>query len=199
LAIGGVHLVVGLLVAGLQIGNDWWPKFTVCDRADTLRPEPVREVGHMRSAVSMRVAAFAAFSMMLLPGGGMAQTYLVHRVEAGSAKGYEDIHISKAALAGQQVRIWTAMLLNPDCSPAGTMTTQILEQPRHGQVSISDGQIYPSFVPPNPRAACNAHRAPGKQAFYTPDARFHGHDKLVLQNATSEGRMRRIIVDVDVR
>lgn len=135
---------------------------------------------------------------MFLSSGGTAQTYLVRKVPT-TTKGYDEVHLSKAAIAGQKVRIWAATLLNPDCTSAGTMTTQIIDQPRHGQVTISDEQFYPNYVAPNPRAACDAQKSPGKQAFYTAEAGFHGHDKLAINNATSEGKIRRITFDIDVR
>jgi hypothetical protein len=128
-----------------------------------------------------------------------AQTYVVRRMPAASVKGYADVHIAKAALPGQQVRLWWATLLNADCTPAGTMETQVVEEPRHGKLLLSDDPVYPNFVAPNPRASCDDRKALGKQAFYTPDRDYHGHDKAVLTNATSEGRVRRIIIDIDVR
>jgi hypothetical protein len=152
----------------------------------------------VRSVLAMRRAVLVAMSIMIVPVAGVTQTYLVQRVGPGSAKGYQDVHISKAAIAGQQVRVWWATALNPDCTAAATMTTDILDQPRHGRISLSDDPFYPNFTPPNPRAACDTIKSPGRQAFYTADAGFHGHDKLVLRNATSEGRMRRIVVDIDV-
>lgn len=143
--------------------------------------------------------ALALLSVVLVAGHAAAQTYTVRRIGPAATKGYEDVHISKAAIAGQQVRLWAATLLNADCTPAGTMTTRILAQPHHGRATISDDQFYPTYIAPNPRAACDARKAPGKQAFYTADPAFHGHDKLILQNATSEGWMRRIIIDIDIR
>jgi hypothetical protein len=147
----------------------------------------------------MLIVAGTALATALLSSNGTAQTYLVRKVGTTALKGYDEVHISKAAIAGQKVRIWSATLLNPDCTAAGTMTTQVVDQPRHGQVTISDEQFYPNYVPPNPRASCDAQKSPGKQAFYTAEAGFHGHDKLAIKNATSEGRIRRIIVDIDVR
>ncbi|MCI4591014.1 hypothetical protein MOK15_13050 [Sphingobium sp. BYY-5] len=160
---------------------------------------PTGRLFMMRPATCLHIIAGTILAATLLPSSGTAQTYLVRKVGSTSPKGYDDVHISKAAIAGQQVRIWWATLLNPDCTAAGTMTTQILDQPRHGQVRISDDLFYPNFVQPNPRASCDRQKSPGKQAFYTADAGFHGHDKLVINNATSEGRIRRIIVDIDVR
>jgi hypothetical protein len=157
------------------------------------------EDGGMKCAHPKFGMASAMLALCVLAEGATAQTYMVRRVDPASAKGFDEVHISKAAVAGQQIRIWWATLLNADCTAAGTMTTQILSPPRHGQASVSDDAFYPNFVAPNPRASCDAQKAPGKQAFYTPDGDFHGHDKLVIQNATSEGRIRRITVDIDVR
>jgi hypothetical protein len=149
---------------------------------------------------AFRVAPlFCILLIALCPAGVAAQTYVVHRMSSGPAKGYADVHIAKAALAGQQVRLWWATLLNPDCTAAGTMETQVVGRPRHGTLLLSDDPVYPDFVAPNPRAACDDRKVPGKQAFYTPDRDYHGHDKVVLTNATSEGRVRRIVVDIDVR
>lgn len=132
------------------------------------------------------------------PAAILAQTYIVQPVRTGPVKGSADVHLSKAALAGHEVRVWASSLLNADCTPAGTMETAIVDQPRHGKVTISDEPFYPNFAEPNPRVVCDARKAPGKQAFYTSDPDFHGHDKIVLQNATSEGRMRRVTIDVMV-
>jgi hypothetical protein len=146
----------------------------------------------------MRAGLAAILSLILVSVAG-AQTYVVRRLPSGGAQGYGDVHISKAALSGQQVRVWWATLLNPDCTAAGTLTTQLVQPPKHGTLSLSDEGFFPDFQPPNPRAACDTRKSPGKQAFYTSVDGFHGRDKLVLQNATSEGRVRRITIDIDVR
>ena len=130
---------------------------------------------------------------------GRADTYVVHRIASSPQPGYADAHVAKAVLPSERTRVWWAMMLNPDCSLAGTMTTEIVEQPRHGQATVTDDPFFPNYVAPNPRAVCDSQKALGKEAFYTADAGFKGHDKLVLRNATSEGRIRRIIIDIDVR
>lgn len=142
---------------------------------------------------------FLALLLAAIPAGAPAQTYTVRRVGTVTSRGYDDVRVSKAALAGQQIRVWWASLLNPDCTPAGTMTTRIVEPPHHGTVTISDDPFFPNFVEPNPRTACDTKRAPGKQAFYTAAPDYHGHDRAVLENATSEGRIRRIVIDLEVR
>ena len=140
------------------------------------------------------ILALAALS---IAAPAAAQTFVFHQVQP--AKGFSDVHVSKAAAPGQQVRIWYATMLNPDCTAMGSMSAQIIEQPQHGQAIVSDGSFYPTFLPPNPRAVCNSRRVPGKEAYYTSAANFRGRDRVVIRNATSEGRMRNVIVDIDVR
>lgn len=135
----------------------------------------------------------------VLSAAAAAQTFVVRRVDEAPVKGYHDVHLSRAVLPGEKARVWFATLTNPDCSPAGTMTTQIVNPPLHGHADISTDKVFPNFVAPNPRVICDTQKVDGVQAFYTADAGFHGHDKLVLQNATSEGRVRRVLVDIDVR
>lgn len=157
-------------------------------------------VTYRRRATGVRMSRIVLAAVLALGGSTVlgAQTYVVHRL-APNPEGYGQVRIEKAALPGQEVRVWWAMTLNPDCTPGAAMTAQIVQPPRHGTARLSDDPFYPNFVAPNPRAACDAKPAPGKQAFYTAEAGFHGHDKFVLQNATSEGRIRKITVDVDVR
>ena len=126
-------------------------------------------------------------------------TFRVTRLPTEPPKGFAEVRISKAAQAGQEIRVWYAQMLDPDCSAHGTMTSEIVEQPKHGQARLSDEPFFGTFPPGNQRAVCNLKKSPGEQAFYTATADFHGHDKLVMQNSTSEGRIRKIVVDIDVR
>lgn len=129
----------------------------------------------------------------------VAQTFEVRQVAPASPlKGARTIHLSKVSL-GQKIRLWSATMINPDCTASGTIVSQILDTPRHGHADISDESFYPNFTPPNPRVACDRQKVPGKVIFYTPDADFHGHDRVVFENANSDGIVRRIIADIDVR
>lgn len=146
---------------------------------------------------SFRLALGTA--VLTFPTLATAQTYVIQRVAPETNKGFSDVHVSKAAAPGEQVRIWWATMLNPDCTPQGTMKAEIIDAPRHGRATVDDGDFYPNYVSPNPRAICDAHKVPGKQAFYTASDGYRGHDRVVIRNATSEGRIRNIIVDIAVR
>ncbi len=145
----------------------------------------------------MRRVLHPAFLLAALsPLTAAAQTYVVHRLRAGPAPGEATVHLNRAALAGQTIRIWAATLTNPDCTAAGTMTTQVLDEPRHGEVSLSDEPFFPSFTAPNPRAVCDTRKVPGRQAFYTAAPGFHGHEKVELRNSTSDWIIRKVVIDI---
>jgi hypothetical protein len=146
----------------------------------------------------MRIAhALLCAGLMAAPA--LAADYTVKVVPPDPPKGFEQDHISKAALPGEEIRLWAAQLLTPDCEQQGTMQTDILEAPKHGQARVSDDPFFGNFPPLNVRYVCNRKKSPGKQVFYVADADYHGHDKVVFQNATSEGRIRKWVVDIDVR
>ena len=114
-------------------------------------------------------------------------------------KGFEEDHISKAGLAGEEIRIWSAQMLDPDCSAHGAMQTVIIQPPKHGQARISEDPFFGNFPQGNVRYQCNTKKSPCRQVFYTSEPSFHGRDKVVFQNATSEGRIRKWIVDIDMK
>lgn len=114
-------------------------------------------------------------------------------------KGFETEHISKAALPGKEIRLWFAQNLDPDCSAHGEMQTDILEGPKHGQARVSSDGFFGNFPPANVRYHCNTVKSPGKQVFYASADDFHGHDKVVFQNSTVDGRIRKWVVDINVR
>ena len=136
---------------------------------------------------------------LALPAFAAAADVTVRVLPPEAQKGFDTQHISKAALAGQEIRLWYAQMLDPDCAATGAMQTDIMEPPKHGQTRISEEPFFGSFPPNNVRSACNAKKSPGKQLFYVAEAGYHGHDKVVFQNSTSDGRIRKWVVDVDVR
>ncbi len=140
----------------------------------------------------------AVVSIAIAAQGALAQTYIVQRVPSAPPQGVQAIRLSKETMAGQKIRLWSAVLLNPDCTPSGTITSSVIDSPRHGQLDIVDAPTFPNYLPPNPRVACDRKAVPGKQVFYTPAADFHGRDRMVFQNATSDGYVRRFTVDVRV-
>jgi hypothetical protein len=135
--------------------------------------------------------------------GGLAHAqsrdYLVTVKPVSAPKGFEKVKLSKAALGSSQILLWRNAAINPDCTEVPGVSLSILRQPEHGKATVSDGDVYVAYPPANPRSACNSRKVPGHEAFYQADAGFSGHDRLVLQGASPEGRVREITVDIDVR
>lgn len=137
----------------------------------------------------------------VLAGAALAQSgdFRVTIEPLERPKGFDKIKVSKAAVGAAEILLWQNTAINPDCSAAPPPTLTVLEPPAHGSVRISDEPFFFTFPTNNPRSACNRQRVPGHQAFYTADAGYAGHDKLVLQGAQATGSVRRIMVDIDVR
>jgi hypothetical protein len=139
---------------------------------------------------------------VMATGAASAQErrYVVSVNPVARSQGYEKLSISKAAIGATPIRLWANAAIDPDCSPhVPGATLTILEPPAHGAATISDEPYYVAYPPANPRSACNTRKIPGHQAFYTAQAGFTGHDKLVLEGASGDGRVRRITVNIDVR
>jgi hypothetical protein len=128
-----------------------------------------------------------------------ATDYYVSVRPAARPEGYDKVQVSKAALGSNPIRLWQNTSIDPDCAPAGKVTLTVIKPPEHGQVTISTEPFFYAFPKANPRSACNDKKVPGNRAFYTANAGYIGPDHLVLQGSSSEGYVRRIAVDIDVR
>lgn len=149
-----------------------------------------------------RRAVFAALAVASFCGAAAAQaeSYVVSVRRADAPKGFQKVHVSKAAIGGSEIRIWANAAINPDCTaiePGPTL--RILSGPEHGIARLSDDPLYLAFPPANPRSSCNHQKIPAHAAYYVAYAGFAGHDKVVLQGASPDGRVREITVDIDVR
>ena len=147
----------------------------------------------------MRAFIIGLLGLAAMPAIAAAADVTVRLLPPEAQKGFETEHVSKAALPGKEIRLWYAQTLDPDCTAHGDMQTDIMEPPKHGQTRISDEPFFGSFPPNNVRYVCNTKKSPGKQVFYVAEADFHGHDKVVFQNSTPDGRIRKWVVDIDVR
>ena len=155
-----------------------------------------------RKTSIVAVAVLAVLAAWAAAPAAWTQTrhYAVTIQPLRPAKGFETVRLSKAALGEAPILLWENTAIDPDCKahdPAPTLT--LLQPPAHGTVRISDEPFYFAYPAGNPRSACNGQKIPGHQAFYTAAAGYRGRDKLVLQGASPEGRVREIHVEVEVR
>jgi hypothetical protein len=134
-------------------------------------------------------------------GAAAAQTsqYVVTVQKAAPAKAFDKLRIEKAALGSTEIVLWANTQLDPDCKEHPGATLSALQQPAHGTLRIVHEDGYAAFPATNPRAACNQRKVPMNHAYYAANPGYTGHDKVVLQGSSSEGRIREITVDILVR
>ena len=88
--------------------------------------------------------------------------------------------------------------LNPDCSSAGFATVRVLEQPKHGKITIDNGTGFSNFPQQNVRFECNKRRSDGVVLTYQPEAGFTGPDSINIDTIYANGssQQRRYAIDV---
>ena len=150
----------------------------------------------------LKMLAIGGLSALVLCGvaGAQQRQYLVTVTPGGQQdKAYQKINVSKAAIGSSQIVIWGGAAIDPDCSQHPGATLTVLEQPTHGAVRVVEEPVYVTFPPGNPRAVCNNRKVPGRHVYYTANAGYTGHDKVVLEGASEDGHVRHVTIDVDVR
>jgi hypothetical protein len=143
--------------------------------------------------IGLAVAVFGA-------GVASAQTsdYVV-TLRKAPEKAFEKIRIEKAALGSAEITVWGNTELDPDCTEHPGATLTALQQPEHGVLRVVHEQGYTTYPPANPRSVCNNRKTPMNRAYYVANPGYKGHDKVILQGSSSEGRVREITVDILVR
>jgi hypothetical protein len=152
----------------------------------------------------MKFSVLVAAGLTALVLGGVAtaqqRQYLVTVNPASQPnKGYQKISVSRAAIGNAQIVIWGGAAIDPDCSAHPGSTLTVLEQPSHGEVKVVEEPMFIAFPASNPRSACNSQKVPGRKVYYTANAGYSGHDKVVLEGASEDGHVRRVTIDVNVR
>lgn len=110
----------------------------------------------------------------------------------------QKVRVSKAVIGSAQIVIWGGAAIDPDCSPHPGSTLAVVEPPAHGAVKVVEEGIYVAFPPANPRSACNNRKVPGRKVYYTANNGYSGRDKVVLQGASDDGRVRNVTIDINV-
>ncbi|MDG6093795.1 hypothetical protein LOC54_01490 [Acetobacter sp. AN02] len=95
-----------------------------------------------------------------------------------------------ASVGGRSVVLTNAVLVNPDCSSAGTAHFTITRQPQHGTLKIESGEYYPSYPSSDPnRYACNVRKHPGILVRYIPQPGYTGEDFTAISAIAPSGNM----------
>ncbi|NHO32215.1 hypothetical protein [Acetobacter fallax] len=94
-----------------------------------------------------------------------------------------------SSIGGRPVPLQSIVILEPDCTPAGTAIIQVQTPPAHGQITTETGNYYPSYpASDSQRYACNLKKRAGVAAIYTPEPGFHGVVFATLQVTGPLGR-----------
>jgi hypothetical protein len=83
---------------------------------------------------------------------------------------------AKTAVAGQPIRLNHFAQVNPDCSVRGVTQVRILQQPRHGRVSMTRATDFAAFR--GDFARCSSRQVPGTTLSYTARPGFVGTDTV---------------------
>lgn len=106
---------------------------------------------------------------------------------------------ARVAIPGKPLILTGLALVNPDCSPLGTITIRVLEAPEHGRVTISSSHFFPSYPASNPRSRCNTRRVSGTQAVYLAQRGYTGPDRVVLEAIAPSGGYARRMFRIEVK
>jgi len=151
--------------------------------------------------MASRVSLACGLAVLAFCGTAAAQErqYTVTvRPAVHASNGIQKISVSRAAVGSSQIVIWGGAAIDPDCSPHPGSTLAVVTQPAHGEVKVVEEPIYVAFPPGNPRSACNSKKVPGRHVYYTASPGYSGHDRVVLEGASEDGRVRRVTVNVNV-
>ena len=137
-------------------------------------------------------------------GRGLVQAALIAAALAGAApaalaQAVTSSRFYRVVARGQRVKISSIATLDPDCRSQGRVTINLIEAPRGGEVGVSYGSDFVTYVPPNPRAACNSRRVPATLLFYRANADFVGNDTFAIEDVGPNGVAQTARFSITVR
>lgn len=107
--------------------------------------------------------------------------------------------VSRAAAAGQQVRVGFLTNINPDCSSTPFAMVRIVEEPKHGKATLKDDTGFTNFAKDNPRFECNKQRSDGTALLYRGDEGYTGADSVTVETVYVDGRETSSHYSIDVK
>jgi transglutaminase-like putative cysteine protease len=109
------------------------------------------------------------------------------------------IDLKRAVAAGGKLRLDFLYSINPDCTSIGFATVRVVEQPRHGRLTVDNGTGFTNFPASNPRAECNKRRSDGVVVVYEPEPGYFGADSLDFDAIFASGSLSKRHYAIDVR
>src|SRR5947208_1032360 len=116
-----------------------------------------------------------AFAFCLAAAAALAQEPPAASVAPTMPK---PIKVIRFVPAGEEWSVGTLASLYPDCSSRGRIVARVTDKPRHGEVTSTDGDVFPNMASNSPLAVCNSKRSPGLTIRYRSEADFVGEDSM---------------------
>jgi hypothetical protein len=109
------------------------------------------------------------------------------------------VEISRVVAADQDRRLDFLYSINPDCTSIGYATVRIVEQPKHGTITIENSTGFTNFPAANLRAECNKRRSDGVVIIYKPEAGYTGPDSTDFDAIFATGNLSKRHYTIEVR
>ena len=98
--------------------------------------------------------------------------------------------VARTAVAGQPAQIGFLTNIDPDCSSTPFANVRIIEEPKHGTLTITNGSGFSNFAQDNPRQACNRRRSEGMLINYRSESGYLGPDSVTVDIIYPDGISR---------
>lgn len=100
---------------------------------------------------------------------------------------------------GRSIKVDSFGSFDPDCSPVGQTTINLMMAPQGGQVETAQGRDYPRFGSNNVRFQCDRRRLPEAILYYRAAPNFTGADTFTVEVVFGGGEARQYRYTVYVR
>jgi hypothetical protein len=109
------------------------------------------------------------------------------------------VELKRAVAAGGKLRVDFLYSINPDCTSIGFAAVRVVEQPRHGRITVDNGTGFTNFPASDLRTECNKRRSDGVVVVYEPEPGYFGGDSLDFDAIFPSGSLSKRHYAIDVR
>ena len=109
------------------------------------------------------------------------------------------LEFTRTVAADKKLRLDFLYSINPDCTSIGYATVRIIEQPKHGRITVENGTGFTNFAANNLRFECNKQRSEGVAITYEPDPGYLGPDSVNFDAIFAGGTLSKRHYAIDVR
>lgn len=111
-----------------------------------------------------------------------------------NADGVRQINDHAFAVSGERTRVGRDWSLNPDCSVRGNPSVRVLQEPKHGKLTIQREDVFPYWKD----GKCNSKKVAGNAQYYTSDQGFVGTDRALTRHSYANGVVQDVTTEIKV-